>query len=65
MSLESPRQGLQLFFRPHLNLRSAHEVMGPQSWRSPNFGNFGIPTWESRDKIPFACGPCGEVQNIL
>jgi hypothetical protein len=24
--------------------------MGPQSHGSPNFGNFGTPIWESRDK---------------
>ncbi len=35
--------GLQLCFRPHLNWRSAHKVMGPQSCKSPNFGNFGTP----------------------
>ncbi len=22
-------------------------------------------TWESRDKKPFRCGPCGELQSIL
>jgi len=36
--LESSQQGLQLFFRPHLNRRYAHKVMGPQSCKSPNFG---------------------------
>jgi hypothetical protein len=58
-------QGLQLCFRPHLKQRFAHKVMGPQSCRSPNFGNFGIPTWDSRDKKPFGCGFHGEAQNIL
>jgi hypothetical protein len=24
--------------------------MGPQSCGSPNFGNFGTPTWESKEK---------------
>jgi hypothetical protein len=38
------------FLRPHLNRRSSHKVMGPQSLKSPNFGNFGTPTWEFRDK---------------
>jgi hypothetical protein len=33
-------------------------------WR-PNFGDFKTPTWESRDKKPFGCGPRGEVQSIL
>jgi hypothetical protein len=48
--LKSSWQGLQLCFRPHLNQRSAHKIMGLQSHGSPNFGNFAIPTWESRDK---------------
>jgi len=39
--LKSSWQGLQLCFRPHLNQRFACKVMGPQSWRSPNFDNFG------------------------
>jgi len=33
--------------------------MGSQSRESPNFGNFGTPIWESRDKMPFGCGPHG------
>jgi hypothetical protein len=45
--LESSRQKLQLCFRPNFNQRSAHKVMGLQSHRSPNFGNFGTPIWES------------------
>jgi hypothetical protein len=55
--LKSSRQGLQFCFKPHLNKRSACEVMGPQNRRSPNFGNFRTPTWESRDKMPFGWGP--------
>jgi hypothetical protein len=39
--------------------------MGPQNRRSPNFSNFGIPIWESWDKMPFGCGPLGEAQSIL
>jgi hypothetical protein len=58
--LKSSRQGLQLCFRPHLNQRSAHKVIGPQSGESPNFGNFRTPIWESLDKMPFGCGPRGE-----
>jgi len=50
ISLESSRWGLQLFFGPHLNKRSAHKVMGLQSRESPNFGNFETPTWESQNK---------------
>ncbi len=45
--LERSRQGLQLCLNPHLNQRSSHKVMGPQNCRSLNFGNFGIPKWES------------------
>jgi len=41
--LENFQQGLQLFFRLHLNWRSAHKVMGPQSCGNPNFGNFRTP----------------------
>ncbi len=48
--LKSSKQGLQLFFRPHFNRRFARKVMGPQSRGSPSCGNFGTPTWESRDK---------------
>jgi hypothetical protein len=57
--LESFWRGLQLFFRTHINRRFAKKVMGPQSRRSPKFRNFGTPTWESRDKMPFGCGPRG------
>jgi hypothetical protein len=53
--LENSRRGLQLWFRPHLNRRFAQEVLNPQSCGSPNFNNFGTPTWESRDKKPFRC----------
>jgi hypothetical protein len=41
MLLEISQRGLQLFFRPHLNPRSACKVMEPQSRGSLNFGNFG------------------------
>jgi hypothetical protein len=63
--LESFWWGLQLCFTPHLNQRSEHKVMRPQSHRSPNFGNFGTPIWESRNKMSFGCGSCGETQSIL
>jgi hypothetical protein len=65
ISLESSKQGLQLFFRTHLNRRSKRKLMGPQSCKSPNCGNFETPTWKSQDKMPFGCGPCGEAQSIL
>ncbi len=63
--VKSSQQGLQICFRPHLNPRFAREIMGPQSCKSFNFDNFGTPTWESRDKMSFGCGPRGEAQNIL
>jgi hypothetical protein len=65
ISLESSWQRIQLCLRPHCNRRFACEVMGPQSRRSPSCGNFGTPTWESRDKMPFRCGPRGNAQRIL
>ncbi len=34
---------LQFWFKPHLNRRFSHKVMGPQSCGSPNFGNFKTP----------------------
>jgi hypothetical protein len=48
--LKSSQRGLWLCFKPHLNQRFAHKVMGPQNHGSPNFGNFGTSIWESRDK---------------
>jgi len=59
--LESSRQKLQLFFRPHFDPRFARKVMGLQSPGSPSWRDFGTPTWESRGsprrKKPFGCGP--------
>jgi len=63
--LENSWRELQLFFIPHLNQRSTREVMGPQSHKNPNFGDFKTPTWESRNKMPFGCGPHGEAHSIL
>jgi len=60
--LKSSQWGKQLCFKPHLNRRSTHKVMGPQSHESLNFGNFKTPTWESQDKMSFGCGPHGEAQ---
>jgi hypothetical protein len=56
ISLKIFRWRLQLCFRPHLDQRSAHKVMGPQSCESPKFGNFETPTWESWNKMSFGCG---------
>jgi hypothetical protein len=35
------------------------------SCRSPNFGNFETPTWQSWDKMPFGCRSYGHAQSIL
>ncbi len=59
MSSKSSRQGLQLFFKPHLNLRFARKVMGLKNCRSPNFSNFETLIWEAWDKKTFGCGPRG------
>jgi len=49
-----------------ISIRGLHaKLWAPQNHGSPNFGNFGTPTWESWDKMPFGCGPHGEVQRIL
>ncbi len=48
--LERSWWGLQLCFRLHLNQRSAHKIVGLQSFNNRNFGNFRTPTWEYRDK---------------
>jgi hypothetical protein len=50
--------------RPHFNRRFAHKVMGLQSRGSPNFGNFGTPTWESWDKMTFGCWSRGQAHDI-
>jgi len=48
--LKSSKQGIQLYFRPHLNQRSTHKVMGPQSCGSPKV--VGVLTL-GISKIPF------------
>jgi hypothetical protein len=63
--LEISQQGLQFCFRLHCNQRSTRKVMGPQSCESPSCGNSETHTWESRDKMPFQCGPRGKAQSIL
>jgi hypothetical protein len=63
--LESSQQELQVFLRPHPNLRSEQKVMTPQNGKSPNRDSFGTPPWESQDKKPFGCRCHKEVQRIL
>jgi hypothetical protein len=43
----------------------AQEIMGVQSHKSPNFGNFGTPNLGVEGKITFGCNPCGQSQIIL
>ncbi len=50
MLLESSQQELQLCFKLHLDLRSAHKVMGLQSCKSPSWCNFETPIRESRER---------------
>jgi hypothetical protein len=63
--LKISQRRLQLCFRPHHDRRSIEKIMRPQSRESLICWNFGTLTWESRDKKPFGCGPCGELQSIL
>jgi hypothetical protein len=65
ISLESSQWGLQLCFRPHFNLRSAREVMGPPKSRESQPWQFQDSHLGVTDKMPFECGPRGEAQSIL
>ncbi len=62
---QSSRQEVQLCFSPHSDQRSECGVIVLQSCKSPHLGSFETPSWESRDKKPFRCGPYGEMQIIL
>jgi len=64
-ALESSRGELQLWFRPHSNLRLELGDMSSQSPRSPSRDSFGILPWESQEKVPFGCGFRGVMQRIL
>jgi hypothetical protein len=48
--LESSWRELQLCFRPHLHWMFACKVMGLQSCKSPNLGDFETSTWSLRTK---------------
>ncbi len=65
ISLESSQQRLQIYFKPHLNLRSTHKVMVPQSCKKPNFGNIRTPIWESQNKMTFGCRSHGQAHSII
>jgi hypothetical protein len=64
-ALKSSQRELQDFFRPHPYQRSEQEVMDAQSPESANRDNFGTPLWGSREKVPFGCSLCEELQRIL
>jgi hypothetical protein len=64
-SLESSWRGLQLWFRPRPDQRSAPEVIVLQSYGTPSLGDFKTPIWESRDKKPFGYHSRGMMQSIL
>jgi len=63
--LESSQGELQLWFRPRPDLSSGRGVMSVQSPESPNWDSFGTPLQESREKEPFGCKSCGELQRLL
>jgi len=50
--LESSRWGLQICFRPHLNQKSAHKVMGPQSWNPKLKESQLWEFWDSHLGVP-------------
>jgi len=64
-ALESYWRELKLWFRPHSNRRLEPGDMSVQSHESPTRNNFGIPPWESQEKVPFGCGSRGVTQRIL
>jgi hypothetical protein len=59
MSLESSQRGLQLYFRPHLNLRSAREVMGSQVAGVPTLAILGLPFGSPKTKNHLDVGHVG------
>jgi hypothetical protein len=63
--LESSRWELQLWFKSRPDPSSGWGVMSVQNLGSPNRDSFGTPLWESREKEPFGCKSCGELQRIL
>jgi len=65
MALERFQRELKLLFRPHPNLSSGRGAMSVQSPGTPTRDNFGIPTWESREKESFGSSLRGETQRIL
>jgi len=56
---ENFRLKLQLCLRPHLNQRSAQDVMGLQNGKGPNFENFEIFNLGILKKMTFWCNPYG------
>jgi len=64
-ALKSSRGELQLWFRPRCDPTLQSGVMSSQKSRDSNRDNFGTPTWESRENVPFGCNSRGELQRIL
>jgi hypothetical protein len=56
ISLERSPQRLQFCFKLHFDRRFSHKVMGPQSCKSPNFGNMGLPFGSSGTKWHLGVG---------
>ncbi len=52
--LKSSWQRLQLCFRPHHNQKYEQKVMGSQSRKRPNGGNFGTPISETKSHLDVA-----------
>jgi len=55
--LKSSWQGLQLWFKPHFNQRSAHKIMGPKVAKVPILGISGLPLGSPRTKWHLGVGP--------
>jgi hypothetical protein len=65
MALESSRQELQLWLRPHPDPSLGRGATSVQSLGTPTLDSFRTPTWESREKKSFGCSLSGELQRIL
>jgi len=63
--LESSQKELQLCLKPRYNPSLGQEVINAQSPESTNRDSFGIPLWESWEKVPFGCKCGDETQTIL
>jgi len=55
--LESFRWGLQIFFKPYLNRRSTHKIMGSKFIKVLTLGIWGLPLGSPRTKWHLGAGP--------